>query len=411
MMSRTDALSAAGVGAGWNNAARLLLLLQILGFAFMVAGTHGAFGPQPVPPTTTDFASFYTAGFLANHNRPEAAYDQAAHRAAEFQTVAAGVEEKRFVNPPIFLLICAPLAKLPYHLAFVLFESATFAAWLALGTHIAGGGPSAAMLLAAIPSVWWVLGWGQNSFLSASLLAVGTLLVSRRPWVAGAAFGAICFKPHLAMLVPVALITGCHWRAVIAAVATVVTLSTMSVVCFGTATWKAFFSLALHARPSVGADRDLAAHTDIGSALRLLGAPLTAGWAVQIAAVFGSAVFVAWSWRRTRGSGSDDGDVCPLAKAGLIAGTLAAAPFLLFYDLAIASLAAAWIAQDAQRHGWAHRDVAVFTALTALDLVAYPAAACLHIDTGALVPLILMWLIIQRTRQRSGCTGSDPAVT
>ena len=227
-MPRLKLTSRLGVwlkNGGWSKSVRAFLLVQVIGFAFMVAGTHGAFGPQPDPPTTTDFASFYAAGMLANRGVPQEAYSTARHRAAEFQAVAPGVEEKRFINPPVFLLLCAILARSPYLVSFTIFECATSVVWLALTTRIAGGGALVSATLAAVPSVWWALGWGQNSFLSASLLAAGTLLVRRRPLAAGAALGALCFKPHLALLIPVALIAGRHWRAIMGAAASLGMLS------------------------------------------------------------------------------------------------------------------------------------------------------------------------------------------
>ena len=136
--------------------ARLLFALQLAAFAFFVAGTPGAFTRMPDPPTTTDFASFYTAGRLADLGRAPDAYDPAAHARAEAAVIAPGVEEKRFLNPPVFLLVCAPLARLPYLPAFILFELATFLPWLWLTTRIAGGGRLAALCLASIPAVMQV---------------------------------------------------------------------------------------------------------------------------------------------------------------------------------------------------------------------------------------------------------------
>ncbi|MGC2412388.1 MAG: hypothetical protein WA459_06805 [Stellaceae bacterium] len=55
--------------------AAILLALQLAGFLFIIAGTHGWIVPLP-QPTTTDFASFYAAGTLANERQPALAYDR-----------------------------------------------------------------------------------------------------------------------------------------------------------------------------------------------------------------------------------------------------------------------------------------------------------------------------------------------
>src|SRR6202163_1598267 len=105
-------------------AASSLLALQLAGFLFIVAGTHGWIVPLS-RPTTTDFVSFYAAGALANDGTPALAYDHAAHLAAEERATAAGIEYQFFNYPPVFILLCALLARLPYLVAFVVFEAAT----------------------------------------------------------------------------------------------------------------------------------------------------------------------------------------------------------------------------------------------------------------------------------------------
>jgi hypothetical protein len=91
-----------------------------------VAGTYGLIVPL-AGPTSTDFVSFYAAGALADAGTPELAYDQAAHDLAEQRAAAPSIEYRFFYYPPVFLLLCAALARLPYLAAFVVFEAATLA--------------------------------------------------------------------------------------------------------------------------------------------------------------------------------------------------------------------------------------------------------------------------------------------
>ena len=97
-----------------------------------------------------------------------------------------------------------PLAWLPYLVSFLVFAGATLCVWLIVGTRVAGGGATATLCLLAVPSLWWVLGLGQNSFLSASLVGGGLLALPRHKVLAGLAFGLLCYKPHLGLLIPVA---------------------------------------------------------------------------------------------------------------------------------------------------------------------------------------------------------------
>src|SRR5450759_1306515 len=78
---------------------------------------------------------------------------------------------------------------------------------------------------------------GQNGAWSAALLGGGLSLLERRPVAAGMLFGLFVYKPHLALLIPVALIAGRQWRALIAAGVTTVIVLALSVVLFGPDVW------------------------------------------------------------------------------------------------------------------------------------------------------------------------------
>jgi hypothetical protein len=286
----------------------------------------------------------------------------------------------------------APLARLPYMASFCLFEVVTLAAWLALGTRVAGGGRAATLALLAVPSLWWALGLGQNSFLSAALMAAGTLALPARPLLAGAAFGALCYKPHLGLMIPVALIAGRQWRAVASAAATVAAAAAATVLLYGVNTWRAFLAMASR---SVGGAIDsgavrLSARVDPTGASQLVG--LSAGqarlvWAVVLLCTIGCVV---WLWRR---GGRET------RNAGLAASVLLAAPFTLFYDLVMASLAAAWLVRAGRRDGFLPGERgALGLLLVATLLAAHPIVARLHFPFGALVGPSLLALAIRRAR-------------
>ena len=175
--------------------AAILLAAQLAGFAFIVAGTHGWIVPV-TRPTTTDFVSFYAAGALADQGLPALAYDGAAHLAAEERATAAGIAYQFFNYPPVYILLCAALAKLPYLVAFVVFEAATLVFYLAVVFRILGERSGTAfVVLLGFPMVFWNIGLGQNAFLTAGLFGAATMLVDRRPIAAGLLFGALCYKP------------------------------------------------------------------------------------------------------------------------------------------------------------------------------------------------------------------------
>jgi len=370
---------------GWYRWLRVAILAQAGLFAFFVAGSHNAF-VHLQRPTTTDFASFYAAGMLADRGDAAGAYKLQPHRAAEEQATAPGIEYKYFLNPPVFLLICAPLARLPYLLAFLVFEALTFALWFAVTARIAGGGRQVTLCLLAMPAVYWALGWGQNSFLTAALMGLGTLLLRARPGAAGIAFGALALKPHFGVLIPLALLCGRQWRALLVAAATVLALIAISTTLFGASSWRGFV-LALGASGGV----KLAGHIDPGGAARLLGAPAALGWAIQAAASLCGAGAVLWAWRGPR-SPRD----YAARMAVLVSATMIAMPFLLFYDLVIASVAGAWLAAAARQDGWRRGEIGTLAVLFFVVLLAFPAAALLDLAIGCAVGPALLVLALRR---------------
>jgi hypothetical protein len=96
-----DVNSASAIGAGsperrtWPRLGRILamalLTFEVGLLMFLVLGTHGMIVSLD-HPVTTDFASFYAAGTLANEGTPELVYDQAAHHAAEERATEPGIK-------------------------------------------------------------------------------------------------------------------------------------------------------------------------------------------------------------------------------------------------------------------------------------------------------------------------------
>lgn len=325
-------------------ACAILLVLEIAFFLFTVALSHNWIVAID-RPTTTDFASFYAAGTLANAGTPSLAYHQAAHFAAEQAVTAPGIEYQFFNYPPIFLMLCAVLAQLPYIVAFLVFQAATLLLYLHVARSILGDRSGTALLvLLAFPIVFWNLGLGQNAFLIAGLFGAATLLTDRRPVAAGVLFGMLCFKPHFGLLVPLALAAAGRWRSFAAAAAAAAVLALASVAVFGWQTWHEFLLAAAASPAMYESGRILfAGFASPFGAVRLLGGSIPAAYALQLAMslVAASVVFAIWRC----------GLSLPVRGAALAAATLVAVPLVLTYDLMLAAVAGAWLVRDDGRGG------------------------------------------------------------
>jgi len=367
----------------------ILLAIEIGCFLFLVAGTHGLIVPLDTP-TSTDFVSFYAAGSLTDAGRPELAYDQAAHQAAEERATAPGVEYRFFYYPPVFLLLCALLARLPYLVAFVVFEAATLAAYLIVMRRILDERSSASLVpVLAFPALFWTLGLGQNAFLTASLFGAGTLCIDRRPIMAGLLFGALCYKPHFALLVPVALAAGGHWRAFAAAFASAAALCLFSLMLFGWATWSDFFSAAAasHATYESGRIAYGGLVSPFGAVL-LLGGTSAMAYTLQAGATLSASLLVGFVWRA--------GFALPIRAAMLASATLVAIPVILIYDFTLAGVAAAWLVRAREGDELPSWEKAALAGSMLLLLNPRGLAEVSHIPIAPLLALALVVVVTTR---------------
>jgi len=375
--------------------AAVLLAVELALFAFVIAGTHGWIVPLQ-RPTTTDFASFYAAGALADAGTPALAYNEPAHLAAEERATAPGIEYQFFYYPPVYLILCAVLAYLPYLVAFVAFAGVSLAAYLAVARRILDDRSGTALLaLLAFPAVWWTIGLGQNAFLSAALFGAATLVVDRRPLLAGMLFGALCYKPHFGLLIPVALVAGGRWRTIASAGVTVAALVFASILLFGWDSWHAYFAAARAAPAMYESGRiAFAGFVSPFGSLRLLGVPPAWAYAVQGAVSLAAAFLVAVVWRR--------GLPLPLRAATLAAGALVATPLALLYDLMLGTVAVAWLVRDTGQRAAPVWEKTVLAGLFLVLIDPRDLSEAWHMPLTGLAALALFALVARRAAAALG---------
>ena len=86
---------------------------------------------------------------------------------------------------------------------------------------------------------------GQNGFFTAALALSGFTLLPRRSILAGVMFGLLTFKPHLGIMIPIALLAMGNWRAIMAASLTAGLFLGASVLMYGGDTWWQFLDSTL----------------------------------------------------------------------------------------------------------------------------------------------------------------------
>jgi len=362
----------------------VLLAIELAIFLFLIAGTYGLIVPLD-KPTTSDFVSFYAAGDLADAGEPQLAYHQAAHYAAEQRATKPGIEYDFFYYPPVFLMLCAAFPRLPYLVALGVFEAVTLAFFLLVASRIMGD-RVVFLALFAFPPLLWNIGLGQNAFLTAGLFGAGTLLVDRRPITAGLIFGALCYKPHFGLLIPIALAAGGRWRAFAAAFAAALALCVASLILFGWQTWHDFLAAAV-ASPGVyeSGRVTLAGFVTPFGAARLLSGSPAIGYVFQAGVTLAAGALVAVVWRRDL--------PLPIRAAALAAATLAAVPLALFYDLMLAAVAGMWLLRADGDYRLPEWGKVALVALFVLSLNPRGLADAWHVPAGTFITMALLALV------------------
>jgi len=168
-------------------------------------------------PVGTDFLEFYAAGTTLLRGESARLYDMDDQARLQREIIGPGLRAYyAFITPPFFAALFAPLALLPYGLAFALWSLGGLAAlWASI--RLMGLRPSRPLLWALtwFP-VFAAVSYGQNSLLSLFLLALAyRFWRDGRPWAAGLALAALMYKPQLTLgVVLLWLVSGREgWKA------------------------------------------------------------------------------------------------------------------------------------------------------------------------------------------------------
>ena len=391
--------------AEWLNSRRArvyprLLLAASVGLAliWIVAARGGV--DLAGKPLGSDFLSFFAASELALQGRAAQAYDVSAHWAAQKAVFGPAVGYSAFFYPPPYLLVCLPLALIPYFASLIVWLAATGAAYWRVLRAWAGPRLDAVVLL-AFPAFLVNAGHGQNGFLSAALIGAGALWLDRRPVVAGLLFGALVYKPQLALMIPIALIASRRWTTFAAAAVSAAALCAASALIWGEPVWRGFLDASPLARAAL--ERHLVGDEKMQSvfaAARLLHGPLALAYVAQGLTALAAAAALFWLQRRDfRG---------PSEGPALVAATLLASPFLLDYDLTLLAFPLAYLAREGLERGFAPFEKSVLIVAYLLPLASRTLAGGLDLPIAA--PTIAAMLYFVACRRPAGPAPAAPLI-
>lgn len=344
-------------------------------------------------PLGTDFLAYYTGSQLALDGKAETAYDYPKFRETQTDIMGTVPPSLYWLYPPTYFLFILPLALFPYITAWIGWLFLTGVGYCAIIKKIFPDTLTLIITL-AFPGTLQNILQGQNGFLSAFLIGGGLLLLPSRPLAAGILLGMMTYKPHLSLLLPVALIANRQWLALSGFLVGSLGLISASVVTFGPDIWVVYMKHLLYA-----------AHVLQSGVAPLYKAPTTYAFAVLLGAdlmvarvlqafvslsVLGATI---WLWSRPSTSSY-------VKAAGLVVGCLLFSPSSYDYDLAILAIPIAFMAKNISLDGSSISEKWFLVIVWVFPLV-YPAiAAALKIQLGPLVLGIFFYLILRKATRK-----------
>ena len=373
--------------------ALILLAAQVLLALVWLASTSAGVDPTG-KPVGYDFITFWSASALALQGDAAASYDPARILATSQLAVPANRAEFIWSYPPVFHLFVLPLALFPYLASYGLWSVVNFTSYLAVVRRLAPA-PLALWPVLAYPGAFLNLMQGQNGCLTTALFGGALLCLERRPRLAGVLIGLLSYKPHLGVLLPVALLCGRRWQTLAVAALTTLALVGLSAAVLGPAPWLAFAdNLAFAGKVLDGGALPLHKMPSVFAALRLLSVPSSPALALHALVALAAGALVGWLWWRQA--------PLPLAAAALVTASLLMPPHLNDHDLALLAVPIALLASDGHSRGWRPAEREILTLAWLCPLLAAPLAA----STGIQIAIPLMAALLVMAARRA-CSTPD----
>ena len=179
-----------------------------------------------------DFPGLYTAGNLAG--TPDL-YHKAAFLSRQAAVVGAYDESIQFSRLPYFALVFAPLAHLPYPVAYWLWQLAGVGALVAF-SFLWPNGSKVLPILCLLPVTAASFANGQDvPFLLLWIALAFWLSKKQHPFAAGLALSLGMAKPHLFLFLPIALVAKREWKMLAGAATGAASLIAISFLASGPA--------------------------------------------------------------------------------------------------------------------------------------------------------------------------------
>jgi hypothetical protein len=186
-----------------------------------------------------DFANYWMGARLFLTHRIDMLFDPALYTRAVTAMWGGDLHMLSFSYPPSMLPLIGWLGLLPYPAALALWTVLGLAALFAAAWPYSKTPLVAAAILAS-GAVLACIDDGQNGLFTSALIVAALTRLDRRPALAGVLIGLLTVKPHLGLLLPVALLAARRWRVIWSASASALCLFAFSLLVAGPEAWRLY---------------------------------------------------------------------------------------------------------------------------------------------------------------------------
>jgi alpha-1,2-mannosyltransferase len=370
------------------------VFVAVLELTYLVASGPGFWRPTPDAFGQTavgrDFLNTWMGGRSALGSGPAAWYDFWAYNRYLKEFIGAPeLHDYVWSYPPHILLFIWPIGVLPYLPAFLAWIVGGLALFLFVSRS--GGVEKHNLLFIAVaPAVALNVFFGQNGFLTASLLIGGLISLDRRPLLAG-------------VLLPVMLVLTGRWRTILSAGVTTVALVCATAMLYGRDVWTGYFEQVVPMQQYLQEHGEGMLFLVISSVFygaRLVGLPLGAAWGVQALVSAAALAAVVWTFWRRRDP--------VLSVALLVVAAFLFTPYALNYDMVVFGWVIALLRQRADNEPLDHYLLVALWALPAAMMI----TGLVNIPLAAFVlPAFAVRLLWRLAHAKDTVSAREPAIT
>lgn len=305
--------------------------------------------------------------------------------------------------PPSYLLFLAPFGLLEYFPSLIAFFCTTLGLYLITLWVITRRWWFVVFML-CFTGIWINLVTGQNGLLTSSLFGLGFALLPVNPAAAGIFFGLLTFKPHLGVLIPIALLATRQWRAIRAAALTFAVMVALTLVLFGSDIWTWGLKGMFTASFNLAQDQRLWGRIpSVFAMMRVFG--FSPGLAMLIHLGMACLVMgMVWMiWRRSKNYN--------LNAAATASAALLVAPFMYDYDMMLMGISIAFLLPEIARTRWWWGEQVVLPLVIVWPTAVGWISRFSDLQLGIICPILMVFIALRRlVKERKVAAAPLPAL-